>query len=306
MRKRLVAMLGMLLMFAFIAAGCGNSNSSNSNASSSNNNSDGNKKEAVTGSITAVGSTALQPLVEQAASQYMGEKAGTTVNVQGGGSGTGLSKVVEGAVDIGNSDVFAEEKDGVDASKIVDHKVAVVGMGPVVNKDTGVQDIKKADLIKIFTGKITNWKELGGKDEKIVVINRAEGSGTRAVFEKTGLDGATPVKSQEQDSSGTVQKIVSQTPGAISYLAFSYFTDAIQPLKVDGVEPTQANVETNDWKIWAYEHMYTNGDPTGLTKDFLDYMLSPSVQDSLVAKLGYIPMTGMKVERDAQGNVTQK
>ncbi|MBB2481260.1 phosphate ABC transporter substrate-binding protein [Bacillus sp. APMAM] len=305
MRKRLVAMLGMLLMFAFIAAGCGNGNSTNSNASSSNNNSDGNKKEAVSGSITAVGSTAIQQLVEQAASQYMGENAGTTINVQGGGSGTGISKVFEGAVDIGNSDVFAEEK-GVDASKLVDHKVAVVGMGPVVNKDTGVKDIKKDDLIKIFTGKITNWKEVGGKDEKIVIINRAEGSGTRAVFEKTALDGATPVKSQEQDSSGTVQKIVSQTPGAISYLAFSYFNDTIQPLKVDGVDPTQANVETNDWKIWAYEHMYTNGEPKGLTKSFLDYMLSPSVQDSLVPNLGYIPLTGMKVERDAQGKVTQK
>ena len=303
MKKSLVAMLGMVLMLAFIAAGCGNSNSSSKSNGSSSTKDD--NKQAVSGSITAVGSTALQPLVEQAASQYMGENAGTTVNVQGGGSGTGLSKVFEGAVDIGNSDLFAEEKD-VDASKLVDHKVAVVGMGPVVNKDTGVKDIKKADLIKIFTGKITNWKDVGGKDEKIVIINRAEGSGTRAVFEKMALDGATPVKAQEQDSSGTVQKIVSQTPGAISYLAFSYFNDSIQPLNVDGVEPTQANVETNDWKIWAYEHMYTNGEPTGLNKDFIDYMLSPSVQSSIVPDLGYIPMSGMKVERDAKGNVTQK
>jgi len=303
MKKSLVAMLGMVLMLAFIAAGCGNSNSSSKSNGSSSTKDD--NKQAVSGSITAVGSTALQPLVEQAASQYMGENAGTTVNVQGGGSGTGLSKVFEGAVDIGNSDLFAEEKD-VDASKLVDHKVAVVGMGPVVNKDTGVKDIKKADLIKIFTGKITNWKDVGGKDEKIVIINRAEGSGTRAVFEKMALDGATPVKAQEQDSSGTVQKIVSQTPGAISYLAFSYFNDSIQPLNVDGVEPTQANVETNDWKIWAYEHMYTNGEPTGLNKDFIDHMLSPSVQSSIVPDLGYIPMSGMKVERDAKGNVTQK
>ncbi|MBS4174068.1 phosphate ABC transporter substrate-binding protein PstS family protein [Bacillus sp. FJAT-49736] len=301
MKKRLVAMLGMVFMFAFIAAGCGNSSSSNSSSS----NGDKKEKASVSGSITAVGSTAMQQLVEEAASQYMGENAGTTINVQGGGSGTGLSKVVEGAVDIGNSDLFAEEK-GVDASKIVDHKVAVVGMGPVVNKEVGVKDIKKQQLIDIFTGKITNWKEVGGKDEKIVIINRAEGSGTRAVFEKLALDGATPVKAQEQDSSGTVQKIVSQTPGAISYLAFSYFNDTIQPLKVDGVDPTNANVETNDWKIWAYEHMYTNGEPKGLTKEFLDYMLSDSIQSSLVPDLGYIAMTGMKVDRDAKGNVTNK
>jgi phosphate transport system substrate-binding protein len=304
MKKRFIAMFGMLLMLSFIAAGCGSSNGSNNTASK--NDQTGKKQDQISGSITAVGSTALQPLVEEAANQYMGEKAGTTVNVQGGGSGTGLSKVSEGAVDIGNSDIFAEEKDGIDASKIVDHKVAVVGMGPVVNKDAGVTDIKKQQLIDIFTGKITNWKDVGGKDEKIVVINRATGSGTRAVFEKLALDGATPIKAQEQDSSGTVQKIVSQTPGAISYLAFSYFTDAIQPLKVDGVEPKQENVETNNWKIWAYEHMYTNGEAKGLAKDFINYMLSDTIQSSTVSKLGYIPMTGMKVERDAKGTVTNK
>lgn len=304
MRKRVVALFSMLLVFAMIAAGCGSSKGTDSktNADSGNKNTE----ETAKGSITAVGSSALQPLVDEAANQYMSKNAGTTINVQGGGSGTGLSQISEGAVDIGNSDIFAEEKDGIDASKLVDHKVAVVGMGPVVNKDAGVEDISKKQLIDIFTGKIKNWKEVGGKDQKIVVINRAEGSGTRAVFEKTALDGAAPIQSQEQDSSGTVQKIVSETPGAISYLAFSYFNDSIKALKVDGVEPTEANVETNDWKIWAYEHMYTNGEPTGLTKDFLDFILSPEIQSSVITDLGYIPVTGMKVERDAEGKVTNK
>lgn len=77
-------------------------------------------------------------------------------------------------------------------------------------------------------------------------------------------------------------------------------------LKVDGVEPTEQNVESGKWKIWAYEHMYTNGEPSGLTKDFLDYMMSDDVQNSLVKKLGYIPVSGMKVERDAKGTITQK
>ena len=295
MKKKFAALFGLLTIFAVIAAGCGNAKGT---ATSGN----GTKQE----SITAVGSTALQPLVQEAAAQYMNDHPGATINVQGGGSGTGLSKVAEGAVQIGNSDVFAEEKDGIDASKITDHKVAVVGFAPVANQDIGVDNLTKQQLIDIFTGKIKNWKEVGGKDLKIVVINRAEGSGTRAVFEKQALDGATAVKAQEQDSSGTVQKIVNETPGAISYLAFSYINNKVKALKVDGVEPTEENVKTNKWKIWAYEHMYTKGKATGLTKKFIDYMLSDEVQKNLVPKLGYMPISEMQVERDAGGNVTTK
>ncbi|MED4344900.1 MULTISPECIES: phosphate ABC transporter substrate-binding protein PstS family protein [Heyndrickxia] len=295
MKKKFAALFGLLTIFAVIAAGCGNAKGT---ATSGN----GTKQE----SITAVGSTALQPLVQEAAAQYMNDHPGATINVQGGGSGTGLSKVAEGAVQIGNSDVFAEEKDGIDASKITDHKVAVVGFAPVANQDIGVDNLTKQQLIGIFTGKIKNWKEVGGKDLKIVVINRAEGSGTRAVFEKQALDGATAVKAQEQDSSGTVQKIVNETPGAISYLAFSYINNKVKALKVDGVEPAEENVKTNKWKIWAYEHMYTKGKATGLTKKFIDYMLSDEVQKNLVPKLGYMPISEMQVERDAGGNVTTK
>ncbi|AJH77075.1 phosphate ABC transporter substrate-binding protein PstS family protein [Heyndrickxia coagulans] len=295
MKKKFAALFGLLTIFAVIAAGCGNAKGT---ATSGN----GTKQE----SITAVGSTALQPLVQEAAAQYMNDHPGATINVQGGGSGTGLSKVAEGAVQIGNSDVFAEEKDGIDASKITDHKVAVVGFAPVANQDIGVDNLTKQQLIGIFTGKIKNWKEVGGKDLKIVVINRAEGSGTRAVFEKQALDGATAVKAQEQDSSGTVQKIVNETPGAISYLAFSYINNKVKALKVDGVEPAEENVKTNKWKIWAYEHMYTKGKAKGLTEKFIDYMLSDEVQKNLVPKLGYMPISEMQVERDAGGNVTTK
>lgn len=271
----------------------------------------GNQKEATTSSksneqvqIVAVGSTALQPLVESAQEQFVAENANYQITVQGGGSGTGLSQVMNGAVQIGNSDVFAEEKEGIDASKLVDHQVAVVGMAPVVNPNVGVKDVTQAQLIDIFTGKVKNWQELGGKDQEIVVVNRAAGSGTRATFEKWGLNGAKTIQAQEQDSSGTVKKIVSTTPGAISYLALSYIDDSLQELSVDGVEPTAKNIETNDWKIWSYEHMYTNGKPNKQLKAFLDYMVSDEVQDKLVKDLGYLPITKMQVKRSADGIVT--
>lgn len=263
------------------------------------------KTEVAGGSLTAVGSTALQPLAEAAAEQYTAEYANVQISVQGGGSGTGLSQVSQGAVQIGDSDLFAEEKD-VDPSNLTDNKVCVVGMGPIVNADCGVTDITMEDLKAVFTGAITNWKDLGGADEDITVINRAAGSGTRATFESAVLGADEALVAQEQDSSGTVATMVAQTPGSISYLAFSYFEGAqFTPLAVDGVKPEAASVESGDWKIWAYEHMYTSKDADQATKDFIEYMLSDKVQGELVEKMGYIPMTGMKVEKDATGAVKE-
>lgn len=285
----------MLLLAGVFLAGCGNASSAENNSA--------NSKQV---QIVAVGSTALQPLVESAQEQFVAKNANYQITVQGGGSGTGLSQVASGSVQIGNSDVFAEEKDGVDASKLVDHQVAVVGMAPVVNKAVGVKNVTKDQLIAIFTGKVKNWQELGGKDQEIVVVNRASGSGTRATFEKWGLDGAKTIQAQEQDSSGTVKKIVSSTPGAISYLALSYIDDSLEALSLDGVAPTAENIETNDWPIWSYEHMYTKGKPTKEIKKFLDYMVSDEVQEGLVKELGYLPVTKMQVSRSADGQVTEK
>jgi phosphate transport system substrate-binding protein len=178
-------------------------------------------------------------------------------------------------------------------------------MAPVVNKDTGVKNLKMAQLKQIFMGKITNWKEVGGKNQKIVIINRAQGSGTRATFENAVLKGATAVKSQEQDSNGAVQKIVATTPGVISYLAFSYFTNKLQAVSIDNVTPTDNNVETNKWKVWSYEHMYTKGTPDKATAAFLSYMNSKTVQNGLVKDMGYISIHDMKVTKNAKGVVTQ-
>ncbi|RRG18809.1 phosphate ABC transporter substrate-binding protein [Weissella viridescens] len=258
--------------------------------------------------VMAVGSTALQPLAQEAGEKFGEKNSGVSVNVQGGGSGAGLSQVGKGSIDVGNSDIFASQKKGVDASKLQDHQVAAVGIAPVVNKDVSVKNLSSKQLKEIFTGKITNWKEVGGKDEKIVLVNRAQGSGTRFTFEQNVLDGKSAKTSQEQDDNGAVQKIVGQTPGAISYLAFSYTqgnaASKIKTISVDKVKPTDKNVADNKWKIWAYEHMYTTKNPSKDTKKYIDFVKSDDMKKT-TKKLGYIPMSDMKVQKDDKNKVTK-
>ncbi len=257
----------------------------------------------VSGSITTAGSSALQPLVEQAANQFMQKDSNAKISVQAGGSGTGLAQIAQGSIDIGNSDLFAGEKlTSAQAAGLVDHKVCVVGFATVVNPGVTVDNLTKQQLQQIFTGKITNWKDVGGSDQQITVINRPTSSGTRATFKKYALDGLEEAQgiALTQDSTGAVAKTVAGTPGSISYLALSYASsnNTVKMLKLDGVDPTNDNITSGKYPIWSYEHMYTKGDPQGLTKAFIDYMAGDEVKP-LIQQLGYIVGSDMKVSRNS-------
>jgi phosphate transport system substrate-binding protein len=302
-----LSLIPILAALMVVMAACGGATSTDkSNQTAKNDTSKTTQTKELSGSLVISGSSAMQPLVAAAAEEFMNKNPKVSIQVNAGGSGTGLSQVSQGAVQIGNSDLFAEEKN-IPAGQLVDHKVAVVGMTAAVNPKVGIKDIKKDDLIKVFTGKITNWKELGGPDQKITLVNRPDSSGTRAVFNKFALGGAKPAEGITEDSSNTVKKIINETPGAIGYLAFSYLTDnKVTALSIDGVEPTAENVQTGKFPVWAYEHSYTKGEPNEVAKAFLDYLMSDEVQTGILTKQGYLPVTQMKVERDATGKVTNK
>ena len=306
-RRQFLGLSGGLAAFAGLGlVGCGGSGSASTADAASSAAAD------LSGSITCSGATSFQPLVEDAANAFMDVNANVTITISGGGSGQGLSDVKDGKAQIGRSDIFAEEKlDAADAAKLTDNQVAVVGMGPVVNSDVDVDDLTTEQLKGIFTGAITDWSEVGGTAGKIQVIERKAGSGTRATFEAAVLAGDKAPESfapvAEEDSSGTVVEKIQQTEGAISYLAFSYYDDTkFRALKVDGVEPCAENVCSGEFNIWAYEHMYSAKDADEATKAFLDFMLSDDVQGKLVEEQGFIPVSAMKVVKDASGKVSAK
>jgi phosphate transport system substrate-binding protein len=253
--------------------------------------------------VSASGSSALQPLVNAAKEKFESQNKGVSVEVSAGGSKKGLSDVASGAVLIGDSDIAAP--DDLKA-QLTDHKVAVVGFAAMANSgpfNEKVTAVSMDNLAKVFTGTITNWKDLGGQSQPIVVINRAPGSGTRTVFGTIVLGGDKFVESQTEDNSGALVTKLKQTKGAISYLALSFADPELKVFGIKGdagpVDPTTANITMGAYPIWSYEHMFTKGEPSGGAKQFIDYMTSADFQEQVLPTVkGFIPVTQMKVTRD--------
>ncbi|WP_244833240.1 phosphate ABC transporter substrate-binding protein [Clostridium sp. BJN0001] len=304
MKKKMlkICMSTLLTMsMGFAMAGCGSLNGGSNDSTSTKSEE---TSEEIAGSITVSGSSALLPLMEQAIEKFNAKYPDASISAQAGGSGTGLTQVMDGTVDIGNSDIFAEEKlDKDKASTLVDHQVVAESFAIAVNKSVGVDNLTKDQIKKIFLGEIKNWKEVGGKDQEIFVIHRKDGSGTRATFEKKLLDGTkeNDAIGIMQDSNGAVLSAMKQNEGAISYLGLAYLNgdDAknagIVATKIDGVSAEKNSIADGSYKFWSWGHMYTKGEAKGLSKQFIDYISSSEVKE-IVDNLGFVSISDMKVK----------
>lgn len=296
---------------ALSLAACGTTDSSTSTSASTSGASESSSTTSesgdaaaattVSGTVTASGSSALQPLAQAAADAFNAANPDCSVTVNGGGSGTGLQNVADGTVDIGNSDVAAETKLDADvAATLVDHRVCVVTMAAVVNNDVGISSLTKDQLKGIFTAEITNWSEVGGPDEPIILVTRPDSSGTRALFQEYALDGAEEASNEalSTDDSGTLLQYVQDNAGAIGYVALPYIlnNDSVTPVAIDGVEPTLENTYNGTYPVWGYEHMYTNGEGSEAAQAFIEYVMGDEFAPEIEA-MGYGVTSKMTVER---------
>lgn len=241
--------------------------------------------------ISVSGSTTVQPLAEKLAEAFMTENTGIRIDVQGGGSSVGVKAAGQGTSDIGMASREIKESELAEFPKLNVVVIARDGIAIVANAHVTVSDLTVEQVRDIFSGKITNWKDLGGEDQNIIVVSREEGSGTRGAFEELvmGKDALITASAILQPSNGSIRTTVSTTPYSIGYMSFGYLDDTIKAISIGGIAPTEPNAADGSYPIVRPLNMLTNGEPTGAVKAFLDFILSDAGQ-KLVVEDGYIPV----------------
>ena len=242
----------------------------------------------LSGTISLAGSTSMEKLCEAMSESFMETYPGVTVTVEYTGSGAGLESLASGSVDIGNSSRHLKDEEV--AGDAVENVVAIDGIAVIVEPANSVSDIPADKLAAIYKGEITNWSELGGNDEAIVVIGRESGSGTRDAFEEL-LEVKDACKyAQELDSTGGVKAKVAATPGAIGYVSLDVVDESIKAVSIDSVEPTEANIIAGDYLLSRPFVMATNGEISAqndLVKGWFDYISSDAGKD-VIKSVGLI------------------
>ncbi len=230
------------------------------------------------GGIIIAGSTSVQPFIEKVAEHFMEKHPEITINVQGGGSTAGIQATFNKTCNIGASsrDLRVEER----GLRVV--LIAVDGIAVIVNRNNPVDDLKIEEIRGIFSGRIKNWRELGGKDELIIPVTREEGSGTRASFEGMLMgDSAISDACLVQDSNGAVREIIATTPQGIGFISVGLVDEREKALSIDGVKPTLGNLITCKYGFTRPFLLLLREEPRGNIKKFIDYVLSEEGQNIL-------------------------
>jgi phosphate transport system substrate-binding protein len=243
-------------------------------------------------SITVKGSTTVYPVAQATAEKFMDMHPGVSISVQGGGSGFGIAAIIDGTADIGDASRPIKDKEikkalakGADPKA---HVVALDGIAVVVNPSNSVKALTKQQIKDIYTGKISNWPEVGGSGGQIVVISRDSSSGTFETFNKLALD-KEKVRPDAllQASNQAVATTVAKTPGAIGYVGLGYLSERIKGVEVNGVMPGKDTVRSGEYPLARPLFMYTDGPAKGVVKEYLDFVTSSEGQ-KLAEKEGYV------------------
>ncbi len=279
-KNKLMISAMTLLLSASLLAGCGGKKEETKGAD-------------VQGTITASGSTALLPLLKPAQEEFQKKYEKATVTIAGGGSFTGQNQVAAGSVAIGNSDVALQ--DSLKDKGLVEHKLVGIPFVFIANPDVNVDNLTAQQYVDVLTGKVTNWKEVGGKDLKITLVHRAKSSGSRATIAEVVLKN-TPFTDNAviQDSNGAVRAAIASTPGAIGYVDAAYVDQSIKALSYNGVKYSIDNVVNGTYPVYTFGRMYTKGEPTAGVKAFIDYVTGKEFQDAYAEKNGFVPITKLK------------
>ena len=294
MNKKLISLIAGVALVA-AATGCsetatssvaGTSSTAGTSASEASS-AEASATEELSGTLSMNGSTSMEKVIKAVNGAFMEKNKGVTVNLNLTGSGTGIQEASEGKCDIGNSSRKLKDEE---AEKLDATVVGLDGIALVVNPANKLEDITLQDLAKVYSGEITNWKELGGDDKAIVVIGREDGSGTRDGFESIVLGDKEPKYAQELESTGSVINAVATTDGAIGYASLANVDETVKALKVGGIEATEENVKSGAYEVQRPFICATlKGSDNKLVKAYLDFILSEEGQ-ALVLAQGAVPV----------------
>lgn len=299
--SKLLALIGAGILAVTALVACGNSDATANTASSAEAsivaestvaaNSEAAPAEATadpSGSISMVGSTSMEKLANALSEAFMEEYPEVTVTAEFVGSGAGIEAVTNGTADIGNSS--RSLKDEEKAAGVVENVVAIDGIAVCVDPANEVADLTKEQLTNIYNGTVTNWKEVGGADEPIIVIGREAGSGTRGAFEEL-VDLKDACKyANELDSTGAVIAKVASTPGAIGYASLDALDDSVKALSLEGVEATAENIKAGNYFLSRPFVMATKGEiseQNDLVQAWFDFVLGDEGQQ-VASEVGLI------------------